>query len=314
MFRPVESGCRVMLTWDIVLPNKPQLKSIASLQAGKDIMADVLSGFRNGYSSASGIVPGVFAHTVRYNTRFEGRDHDPLEHHHKDLLRVLEETCSEVDLHVYLTNIQGTVTTSVLGTSISIQLNQVLHFDGTLMAQFVKIEKENLLQSLQETFGDYGVRSLNTNGEDTVTYEALVSDIWAGFVSVANVVQAILIVVPTCYPALILNPDNPGRVNAHAWLLQAIEAAKNAPYGQVSREQLRHGCRYIAAEYSAFKEGRKPHDEEPFSHEVIYLTIKASAYTDELDLSFCLEELTTESYVEIGAFITKNGFSAVQNS
>lgn len=123
-----------------------------------------------------------------------------------------------------------------------------------------------------------------------------------------------LFVVPSCYPPLVLNPENKARADASRWICQAIDAVVNAAPGDISREQLLYGCRYIIAEHKAYLDGTKPHSEPPFFEEDLAVVIKASILTGELDLSFGLETMTAESYLDVGTFITTHGFAPVENS
>lgn len=130
-----------------------------------------------------------------------------------------------------------------------------------------------------------------------------------------NANQAVLFIVYRCYPAILLNLHNDIQVDAGHWLetaMQEVEANPNCL--PLAKEQLKYGCRYVTKQFVAWQDGTKNFAEQPFGDSDISNVIKASLLTGELDLSFNMESLSWESFSDIGAFIAKYGFPAVERT
>lgn len=173
VFGSVESGCRVMLTYDLSMKEEVHLPSPTSAQSTHELLYKTLLDLKR-LPEASGKIPGVFAHVLESTHELRFPIYDVLESHERDLLRVLQCVCSEIGILVYLADIQRKITGSGLNaeqnfemdaiTSDSVRLNQVFDFDGTQMAQYIEVEEQNLVRDFPEAFGDLVSYEMNEEG------------------------------------------------------------------------------------------------------------------------------------------------------
>lgn len=175
-----------MLTYDLFSAEKVHFPSLASAQTTHERLYKTLLDLKQ-FPEASGNVPGVFAHVLKNTAEIRFPINNVLEAHDRDLLKVLQCVCAEIGLMVCLANIQRKITGSGLKDdkhfemktviSDSVQLSQVFDFDGTQMAQLVKVEGRNVVQDFSEAFGDWASSGTNEGGIVSLMYDRVVSNL-----------------------------------------------------------------------------------------------------------------------------------------
>lgn len=186
---PIESGCRVMLVYDLVAANKVTFPSVESTQNNLRLFGDTLSDFRK-YPEASGEIPGLFAYILKDTTgRLRTNDFSAFDPHDKDVAAALMELCGQKNILFFLANIEMEVSKnglsnigidSDLGVEIdiivpdSIRLNEIYDTDATQMARGFKIGPGNLLNHPPTAFQDW-MNDKGDNEAENLTCHGVVS-------------------------------------------------------------------------------------------------------------------------------------------
>lgn len=114
-------------------------------------------------------------------------------------------------------------------------------------------------------------------------------------------------VLPGERPKLLLCKKN-RKGDVKSIMEAAIKALKDATADPAAKEELLHLSHYV------INEARRPKDRShaPFSDEVLNMAAKGSILVGKPDLDFDISVLSEETYCEIAAAISKDGFHSIQ--
>lgn len=185
----IQSGCRVMLVYDLYAPHKVHFPTPEVARNTLKLFGKTLRDF-NKSPESSGEIPGVFASFLQNTTELQFPILDNLDHRDIDMVEALADICAKNGILYYLADVElkvnrkglkdlnfdftsGDVNILVPG---SVRLNKVFDFDGTQMARLLHMKQRNLLNYPPTAFLDW-VPEDTVGFEEEKTCHGVVSDV-----------------------------------------------------------------------------------------------------------------------------------------